>query len=274
MTPVDIPAGLALCRQAGWNQTEADWRLLLASPSVFRAVDVQGRTVGTAGAVVYGHELAWVCMVLVDEAHRGRGRGASRVGQVLERIPVDVPVGLDATPKVQPVYARLGFEPAETCLARLETTSSATPAPNAAQARPIAASDLARICVRDREVFGADRGRVLRSAFAAAPGYAWCVEEGSSLVAYGFGRAGHNADQIGPVAASGLPAALAVVAACLGRAGSRPFFLDAPDWRAWRDGLSTLGFREQRPFTRMYRGGAAPPARCAWSFATCGPEFG
>ena len=30
MTGDDVPAGLALSRQAGWNQTEADWRRALA----------------------------------------------------------------------------------------------------------------------------------------------------------------------------------------------------------------------------------------------------
>jgi hypothetical protein len=29
LTAADLPAGLALSRQAGWNQTEADWRRCL-----------------------------------------------------------------------------------------------------------------------------------------------------------------------------------------------------------------------------------------------------
>ena len=30
MTKADIPAGMALKARAGWNQSEADWRRLLA----------------------------------------------------------------------------------------------------------------------------------------------------------------------------------------------------------------------------------------------------
>lgn len=274
MTAHDIPAGLALCRQAGWNQTEADWAALLAPPSVFRAADVLGRTVGTAGAVVYGRELAWVCMVLVEEAHRGQGLGSSLVDQVLERLPASRSVGLDATPKGQPVYARLGFEPAAPLLSRLEAASSADLPPIRPRPRPMSMADLASVCARDREVFGADRSRVLRSAFAAAPEYAWCIEGGGRLVAYSFGRAGHNADHIGPVVADDVPAAVAVVAACLRSGEPRRFFLDAPAWPEWRTALLALGFREQRPLTRMYRLGVAPRSDRDRSFAIFGPEFG
>ncbi len=127
LTDHDIPAGLRLCRQSGWNQTEADWRALLAPPSVFRAACVGDTVVGSAGAAVYGDSLAWVCMVLVDAAERGRCLGTSLMHQVLERLPTGALVGLDATPKGQAVYEKLGFEAGGT-LTRLETTGSATPA--------------------------------------------------------------------------------------------------------------------------------------------------
>ena len=32
MTEEDIPAGMGLCRAAGWNQLEEDWRVFLRSP--------------------------------------------------------------------------------------------------------------------------------------------------------------------------------------------------------------------------------------------------
>ena len=274
MTSADVPDGLALCRQAGWNQTEGDWRALLAPPSVFRAALVEGKIVGTAGAVVYGEQLAWVCMVLVDEARRGRGLASSLTSQVLERIPAGLAVGLDATPKGQPVYARLGFEPAVPLLARLEAAGRLSLPADLPSARPLREADLVRVCKRDREVFGADRERLLRWAFAAAPGYSWCVEQDGRLAAYAFGRAGRNADQVGPVVADGVPVALAAVVAGLARGGDRRFFIDAPASAEWRAALAAIGFREQRPFTRMYRGGLSPRTRPEQLFAICGPEFG
>src|SRR5262245_53632848 len=110
MNADDVAAGLALCRENNWNQTEAEWRVLLEPPSVFRvALGDSDRVVGTAGAVAYGRDLAWVCMVLVDGGERGHGLGTALVEQVLERLGGFEAVGLDATPRGRPVYARLGF---------------------------------------------------------------------------------------------------------------------------------------------------------------------
>jgi GNAT superfamily N-acetyltransferase len=274
LTPDDIPAGLRLSRQSGWNQTEADWRALLAPSSVFRGARVGGAIVGTAGAVVYGDRLAWVCMVLVDVAERGRGLGTSLVSQVLERLPPRALVGLDATPTGQAVYEKLGFESDRT-LARLQTTSPATLAAAPPSVRPMAEADLSRVVSRDLQVFGADRGRVLRSALAAASEYAWCVDDGETLVGYAFGRPGNDADQIGPVVALETTAAAAMVAATLCARPGRRFFLDATPRPEWRRALADLGFLEQRGFTRMYRGGRTlVPAGEEQCLATFGPEFG
>ncbi len=274
LTEADIPAGLRLCRQSGWNQTEADWRVLLAPPSVFRGASIDGRLVGTAGAVVYGDGLAWVCMVLVDVVERGRGLAASLVDQVLEGLPRGALVGLDATPKGQPVYEKLGFVGGAT-LARLEITNRSEPAPSPLRARPLTEADMPRVLSQDLQVFGADRGRVLRAVRAAAPQYAWCVEARDEIVAYGFGRTGHDADQIGPVVATEIAAGQAIVEASLGARPGRRFFLDASPQAHWRQALAGLGFREQRGFTRMYRGGrSSAPAREEQCLAILGPEFG
>ena len=274
LTPGDIPAGLRLSRQSGWNQTEADWRALLLAPSVFRGARIGDTIVGTAGAVVYGDRLAWVCMVLVDQTERGRGLGTNLVNQVLQRLPAGAVVGLDATPKGLAVYERLGFQGGGS-LHRLETTSPATPAGSSPRVRAMTEADLPRVLQRDQEVFGADRGRVLRGALAAAPEYAWCFEDGGALVAYGFGRAGHNADQIGPVVALDISAAVDIVAGSLRARPGHPFFLDASPRSEWRQALASRGFREQRGFTRMYRGGRSlVPAGEEQCLAIFGPEFG
>jgi GNAT superfamily N-acetyltransferase len=274
LTDEHIPAGLRLCRQSGWNQTEADWRALLAPPSVFRGARLGDTIIGTAGAVVYGDRLAWVCMVLVDTAERGQGLATSLVDQVLERLPDGAVVGLDATAKGQAVYERLGFQGGGT-LARLDTLSPAIPEAPLPSVRPLVAADLPRLLSSDLEVFGADRGRVLRASLAAAPEYAWCVEDGDRLVAYGFGRVGHDADQIGPVVAFATSAAVAIVRSSLSARPARRFFVDATPRPEWREALGELGFREQRGFTRMYRGGRAlAPAGEEQCLAIFGPEFG
>jgi GNAT superfamily N-acetyltransferase len=272
MTAGDVQAGLALSLQSGWNQTEDDWRLLLEPPSVFRAATVDARVVGCAGAMVYGKRLAWVCMVLVDPAERSHGVASRLVSEVLERLPGVEAVGLDATPFGVPVYAKLGFAPAAS-LARLETRAPASGLAVPPRVRPLIDADLADIFLRDREVFGADREPLLRRVRSAAPELAWRLGDPSAGLAYGFGRRGANATQVGPVVAESIAEALEVVTASLARHPGERFFVDAPAWPEWRSALAALGFREQRPFTRMFRGG---PQRShpEPSYAVFGPEFG
>src|SRR5262245_24795116 len=105
---------LRLCAAAGWNQTPADVRRLLAlgAGGCFAAWDA-GRGVGTTTTTTYGAELAWVGMVLVDPACRRRGVATALVGAALDylrRRDVST-VKLDATPAGRPVYERLGFVP-------------------------------------------------------------------------------------------------------------------------------------------------------------------
>src|SRR5262249_27243565 len=221
LTPADVASGLALCRRIGWNQTEADWRALLEPPSAFRAAELGGRIAGTAGAMAYGRELAWVCMVIVDPDVRGRGLAARLVSDVLDRVGSFAVVGLDATPQGRPVYARLGFADGP-ALARMVALPGRKPAP-AGLARRMRNGDLDAVLRWDRELFGADRGRVLRFALETAPEYAWIREGRNGLESYCFGRHGHDAEQVGPVAARAAEAARDVLAAALAARPDRRF---------------------------------------------------
>ncbi len=152
--------------------------------------------------------------------------------------------------------------------------AAALPPPGAA-VRPVIDTDLPAVLRRDREVFGADRGALLRSAFARAPALAWCVEEAGELAGYCFGRSGDHSQHIGPVVARHLEAASALVSMALTSAAGHPVIVDAstspPEWLALLEGR---GLRAQRTFTRMYRGGAKPLGRPELQFAIRGPEFG
>jgi GNAT superfamily N-acetyltransferase len=273
MTPEDIPEGLRLCRAAGWNQREEDWRAMLdLNPDGFVAAVSDGAVVGTGGSVRYGGSLAWVCMILVDPVARGRGIGIRIMEELLEKLKSVAVVGLDATPRGRPVYVKLGFRDARP-LARFEARLSSSARP--AGARPLRHADLPAVLAWDREAFGADRGPLLRWAFDEAPEYAWCAAGAGGLLGYSFGRHGYNAEHLGPVVAHESEIARDLATACLGRAAGRPVFIDAPSDRPeWHRALMALGFAEQRPFTRMYRGDAKEPGRPQELFAVVGPEFG
>jgi len=80
LTPDDIPAGLRLCRIAGWNQLAPDWELFLRlSPRGCRAAVQNGKVVGTVTTVNYENRFAWVGMVLVDPETRSHAARPSRL---------------------------------------------------------------------------------------------------------------------------------------------------------------------------------------------------
>ena len=183
-------------------------------------------------------------------------------------------VGLDATPAGHGIYAQRGFADAASpglVRMRLEPTATADPPPGVVR---LDASDLEGVLARDREVFGADRSPVLRWAFGAAPDLACVVRDAGRVRGYCFGRHGDHSDQVGPVVADDAALARDLVLACLSRSRSRPLVLDARVEPAWLVTLGDLGFREQRPFTRMYRGDARPEARPVLEPVVFGPEFG
>jgi GNAT superfamily N-acetyltransferase len=272
MTLDDVAAGFALSRAAGWNQRPDDWTVLLSrNPGRFvAAVSPAGRVVGTAGAACYGTTLAWVCMVLVDAEARGQGLGTRLMQTVLERLGDMALVGLDATPLGRPVYARLGFADAGTFwrMGVERADDPGAPAP----ARLLEEGDLDAVLHLDREVFGADRGRVLRWALSQAP--AWCVADAGGLVGYCFGRRGQHSRHVGPVVARSVEAARSLLAAAM-RGAEGPVIVDVNAERAdWVATVGALGFREQRTLIRMYRGGGRAPGRPDLQLAIFGPEFG
>src|SRR5438093_626515 len=67
MTHADIPAGLRLCRAAGWNQLESDWRCFLElNPEGCRVAESESRVAGTVTTLRYEAKFSWISMVLVD----------------------------------------------------------------------------------------------------------------------------------------------------------------------------------------------------------------
>src|SRR6266851_2805185 len=100
MTVTDLPLGLRLSSQAGWNQTEADWRRFLdLQPDGCFVAEWDGTPVGTTTTSIFG-SVAWIAMVLVDESVRGRGIGTALMRHALDFLDrCGIPtIRLDATP--------------------------------------------------------------------------------------------------------------------------------------------------------------------------------
>jgi GNAT superfamily N-acetyltransferase len=278
MTRDDIPLGMRLKELAGWNQTPADWAMLLAAGSGLVAM-LEGAAVGTATVVGYGKEFSWVGMVLVDPVFRRCGIGTALLEAAIALGRRYGGVRLDATPQGEPLYRRLGFE-VEYGLVRMWRPGVPVPAETASDAcigglHRLAAEAILETAAWDAPVFGARRALILKSLQRDAPGYAFHAGQHNQVTGYCLGRSGSDADQIGPIVAEDLQTAQALLIAALSNSGSRDVIVDvSPVSLDWMSFLKDLGFVQRRPFTRMCLGGVRGFGKPEKEFAIAGPEIG
>jgi GNAT superfamily N-acetyltransferase len=273
LTARDLALGMRLKEQAGWNQTEADWRRLLdLQPDGGFVAELDGTPVGTLTTCLFG-PVAWVAMVLVVAAVRGRGIGSALVAEALaflENRGVHS-VRLDATPLGRPVYEKYGFA-AEYTLARYD--GSLPPAgdviPNVGPARPEEFPELFQI---DRAVTGTDRRKFLERLFTEQPDAVRVVRERGCCTAFLAARPGTNALQIGPCVGPG-EAAARLFAEAGHRYAGRRVFIDIPEQnRQAARQAEQLGLAPARHLLRMGRGEPVVE-RIAELWASSGPEKG
>ena len=275
MTTDDIPAGLTLCRLAGWNQLARDWGLFLQlHPDGCQvAIDDNGNVVGTVATLPYENHFTWIGMVLVNPFKRRRGIGTRLLQKALHLTATHETIKLDATPAGREVYLKLGFKDEyEVIRMRGQTIS---PRDTQGLARPLRESDLPSLQTLDDDVFGADRQAVLKWIFQGAPQYAFVVEEQGQIKGFCFGRTGYDFDQIGPIIAVDVNIATQLLSRVLHQPVNKPIVLDvlthSPGWLSF---VSSMGFIPLRPLTRMYRGANKYPGIPKKQFAILGPEFG
>lgn len=226
---------------AGWNQTRADWRRLLAfEPEGCFLAEIGGEPAGTATTIRYGEELGWIGMVLVDPAFQRRGVATALMERALEFLSPRVAcVKLDATPAGQPVYERLGFLP-EFELCRWERPGGAPTRLERAVSRGIADFDAT--------AFGAERG----SWLAALARDAKVSRRGPD--ALGMIRSGEHHDYLGPLTAS-TPEAGRELAGELISQLDRQTFWDVPEPNRVAVELAEAhDFKRVRPLLRMWMG--------------------
>ena len=281
MTQTDIPLGLRLTTLAGWNQTEADWQMLLAAGFGFVAT-YGTTTVGTATVVPYGTAFSWIGMVLVDPAHRRRGVGTAMLQRAIaEAVPYGC-VRLDATLQGEPLYTRLGFR-AEYGLLRMVRQPQALPRssrqvpviPGNAVCRALDPARLAELIAFDAPIFGAARGGILGALVRNAPRYALACRQDDALRGYCMGRSGTVYEQIGPLVAESAEIAQVLLCRALDACGDRPVIVDAfAAKESWVAFVQSLGFAAQRPYTRMILGCDRPTGKPERQYAIAGAEIG
>lgn len=257
-----------LVAEAGWNQTEDDWRLFLRAGEGIGYV-AEDRLVASALALPYGDEFGWISMVLVTPDYRRRGLARRLLDDAIALLERRGRVAvLDATPAGEALYRQIGFEP-HFPLHRWQRGPAAAPAPGGDTVRPAGPADAAAILARDRAVFGGDRSTILSDILGRDSPHV-VLRDGRG---FALSRQGRVSRQVGPILAESEDAAIALLSAILA-AETGPVFLDVPDNHAGlASALAALGFTRQRPLLRMVRG----PQRfgdTARLFALAGPELG
>jgi GNAT superfamily N-acetyltransferase len=260
----DIDTAVELSTSAGWNQTAADWDMLLRlAPDGCIAIDAGGKLRATATLFSYGRRLGWIGMVLTDPGYRRRGYARTLFEHLLRTADARgiASLKLDATDQGQPLYESLGFR-LEQPIARWWRRGD--PDTSARQVRGQITESLYNI---DEEAFGVERRALLqglagRSAvFAAADGFA-------------FLRPGLRASYAGPCVARSAEAARDLMQACIQEAGSSDCFWDLlPRNRAAGQLARELGFEPRRELVRMVRG-ASCDGREEWIYGIAGFELG
>jgi GNAT superfamily N-acetyltransferase len=252
MTPADIPLGMRLKAQNGWNQLEADWQRLLAmEPDGCFVAETNGVGVGTACTCVFG-SVAWIAMVLVDAERRKQGVGTALMEYALAYLDARGvrSVRLDATPLGRPIYEKLGFE-AEYELARFE--GALLPGPSLC-AEPASAADLPELLALDLRVAGTDRGKLMNRLFAEQPDTFRVVRRERRLCGFVAARPGARAWQIGPCLGDA-DAGMRLMQDVSSRYSGKTVFLDVPlPNQTALDLAERMGLTVQRRLLRMGRG--------------------
>jgi predicted N-acetyltransferase YhbS len=275
LTEADVPAAQHLREQAGWNQTDDDWRRLLAwSPDGCWGAEQDRQVVGTTTVTTYGRRIAWVGMVLVDEAHRRQGIGRALLNHAiayLDSLGVQT-IALDSTPEGQPLYARLGFVDAFELARWRGAVGDITPANGESQIRPITPNDVTALAAYDAQLFGTDRVHILRALYGGHPVRCFLAERHGRIVGYALSRPGARAWHLGPLAADDPQTAerLARTALPPGE-GVMDVVLPNADAVVL---ARTLGLGQVRRFIRMTRGAPAPTVDIGRLYTSAGPELG
>jgi len=281
LAPSDVTAAARLSAAVGWNQNEADWdRLIALQPDGVFAERDGDRLIGTATLMRYGHDLAWLGMVIVDKGRRGAGLGAALVDAALAAAP-GVTIGLDATHLGAPLYLRRGFKSAGTVERWTGVLQPVSRAAGGGSSRRAYAADAAALSAFDRQHAGVDRSRLL-ARLLTEPSTTVVVVEHSGPLGYAALRRGREQLHVGPVVAGDVDSLAVVMNGVASLAGGAPLFVDVPasglsaagaPGQVTRDWPAAFGLQRARTLTRMVRLSPSAPHAPATPRLLVGPSL-
>lgn len=269
----DVPAAMRLKEFAGWNQTEQDWfRLLQLEPRGCFCATKEERVIATTTTTCYGTTVAWIGMVLVDPDHRGQGIASNLMREALKYLDFSgvQTIKLDATKVGQVVYEKFGFT-VESVVERWAGTGREVAT---RVCRPIEGPERAQLLSLDEGAFKADRSGLLDMLIrdSVVPPVV-CTSSDQTMSGYGFARNGSLAAYVGPVVATSVEFAEALLDHLLDQLAGKEVFVDLnTQFEGGAEILTQRGFVKRRVFARMRRG--AGSSEHPLVFGIAGPEVG
>jgi GNAT superfamily N-acetyltransferase len=240
----DIPAAMRLKEAAGWNQTEEDWRRLLAlAPDSCFGIECEGTLAATVTAICYSGELGWIGMVLTASEFRHRGFARALMRHTLDHLRSRGIswVKLDATDMGARIYADFDFR-FEFYVERWFRPAEASPLPrNEVCEQPLEIAPIEAL-----DVFGISRARLLDALLRSCGG--------TFLDRAGFAmwRPGSFAHHFGPCVAFDARSAERLLRCALHANAGRPLVWDlAPENAAALRLAAQYGFQHSRTLSRM-----------------------
>jgi GNAT superfamily N-acetyltransferase len=266
-----------LSKDEGWNQSITDWRFMISHPgNICQALFFDSRVIGTAIAMNYNAEVAWIAMVLVHPEFRGRGYSKMILNRIFELLGDRIVIKLDATPAGVPVYEKLGFQN-EYRIFRWVAASVSVPALHDPETTvlPVTSHEKETMISFDSEIFGTPRAGLIDYLLREFPGNGWMVQKGHAMEGFCLGREGNHYHHIGPMMANDRCTAEIILSTALNRLHGKPVVVDVPDYQpelfTW---LSNYGFKEQRSYIRMFRNKNFLKGNHRNQYLICGAEFG
>lgn len=276
----DMKSLMQLKNAENWNQTEEDWMFLVKSSPEFCLVAIsEDKIIGTVTAINYQNKLAWIGMMLVSKEYRGLGVSKILMNTIINKLKGFESLKLDATLAGIPVYRKLGFEE-EYQIVRMVHTDIGNMKDyqknmNITKISKTLERDISIIIKKDQTLFGIKRDKLIRFLLKNKKDISLQVLENNELKGYVFGRNGSNYVQLGPLLAYSTESAKGLITDVFCTLKGYPIVLDVllnkTELINW---LLSVGFRQQRNFTRMYLKSNNFAGEMNNQYLTGGPELG
>ena len=278
MNVSDLPRAHQIRRQAAFNQTVADWRMLLElEPRGCFVATIGEHVVGTVTSTIYSAELAWIGMVLVDIEYRHQGIAGRLLEYVLEYLDIErhiTTVGLDATPDGRRLYDKLGFT-VQYSLHRWQGTAPSARNSLDPRVRPVRPEDTPQLARLDAQVFGVERTSLISSMVEKFGDTSVVIEEDGRITGWALRRRGTTRWHVGPLLAHDLQDAQRLLETIVAPISGDEIEVDLVDGRNTRQLAEALQLSRIRPFLRMTRDGSVPaPDALPHYHASIAPEVG